>query len=439
MVKANAFKYYAKLIENQYLSESELQRRSWLKTKDIIQFAYNNSEYYREAFERHGLKPCDIKTPHDILKIPILSKEDIRKNFNSILIKNCRKEWTKANSTGGSTGTPTKVLHDVRVPIDAAGWRVLDWWGCKPWDDMALVYRNINTWQKNLLHSIITFPTGRISLDASLMTEDSMKDFAGRLKSLKSPILQGYVGAVYELAQFLSRTDTIIPPLKAVWVTSAPLVEGQRHFMEHVFHAPVYDQYGSGEILWLAAECKKRSGLHVFSDIRCIEFLRDDGSPTEPGEIGDIVVTDLENRVFPLIRYRIGDRGCWKRTPCSCGVNLPLMEKVSGRISDMIRLPGGTSISGEFLTTIFDRWPLAVKNFQILQHADGNIILKCVPGEGLDSISTIQTVCKLLQEKVGDSIVVHVEIVDFIHHDRGKTRFIISEYTTSGYRGGHAP
>jgi phenylacetate-CoA ligase len=166
----------------------------------------------------------------------------------------------------------------------------------------------------------------------------------------------------------------------------------------------------------------------MFADIRRLEFIRDDGSSADVGEIGDVLVTDLENRIFPLVRYRIGDRGTLRRGTCPCGVTLPLMEKVRGRVSDCLRLPAGRIMAGEYVTTIFDGSPLAVTNFQVFQHGDGHVTLKCVLGSTPNALSIVQTTARLLQKKVGTATPVQLEIVESIPHDRGKMRFVISEH-----------
>ena len=112
--------------------------------------------------------------------------------------------------------------------------------------------------------------------------------------------------------------------------------------------------------------------------------------PCSLGQRGDITVTDLENYVFPLIRYRIGDRGCALSYQCSCGVNLPLMDSVKGRTTDNLPLPDGSVLSGEYLTTIFDDFPDAVHAFSVHQKKDFSIVVSYVPNNNrIDKNNTI--------------------------------------------------
>jgi phenylacetate-CoA ligase len=198
--------------------------------------------------------------------------------------------------------------------------------------------------------------------------------------------------------------------------------------MQAAFHAPVYDQYGCGEIGQLAAQCAKSDHLHIFSDTACIEFIDNNGRAVEIGKQGQIALTDLENFVFPLIRYINGDEGSAVAGQCTCGVNLPLMAAVKGRSTDHLRLPDGGIVVGDFVTTIFDNDPHCVKAFQVFQKKDFNIDVRVVlnPLER-DANERVSRVVEKLREKTLGLVEVRAVHVTNIESDRGKTRYVISE------------
>ncbi len=427
LFRSPAVAYCSKLLSAEHLEPEALTLLNWQKRKDILAFAFEHTTFYREFYEAQGITLEDLKKPDTFSRLPIVTKKEIRSRFDDLIADTAHPAYYYRATTGGSTGTPISVLHDRRPPLETAAWRMMRWWNIEPSDDMAFIYRLRRKFPYSVLNDIMWWPTKRISLDASLMTDASMRDFLRRYESLKPAVLQGYTGAVYEFALFVRDNNLTITPPAAVWVTSAPLSEGQRSIMQTVFGAPVYDQYGTCEVMWLAAECKERNGLHINHDLRYIEFVDEEGKPVPDGEWGRILITDLENKVFPLIRYEIGDMGRRLTRTCPCGVTLPLMDKVRGRITDVVRLPNGTIISGEFLTTIFDDHPEAVAAFQIHQKVDLSITLKCVPGIDPNAKEIIGKAHRNLQIKVGDAVPVTLELVDQIPHDRGKTRFIISE------------
>jgi phenylacetate-CoA ligase len=233
---------------------------------------------------------------------------------------------------------------------------------------------------------------------------------------------------VDELAAFVLSESLEIPPPKVVWVTSSPVTELQRLRIQKAFRAPVCDQYGCCEVYWLAAQCPRLRGLHMFQDVRRIEFVDDSGKPVPKGETGDIVVTDFDNRYFPFIRYKIGDRGRGLEGPCDCGVTLPLMDHVRGRVTDTVKTPSGKRISGDYLTTIFDDTPDAVRQFQVYQLADYGIELRVVPNPACPDLRRIlREVEANLTQRLRDEVPVKVIQCEAIPHIKGKQRYVVSE------------
>jgi phenylacetate-CoA ligase len=160
------------------------------------------------------------------------------------------------------------------------------------------------------------------------MSEKDVFLFINKINHFQPPLIKGYVGAIGHLANTIIEKGIDVFSPKAVSVTAAPLSQVQRKRIENAFHAPVYDQYAFSEIYWVAAQCSERKGLHVFSDSRHVEFINESGKPVLSDELGRIVITDLENYAFPLIRYENGDLGRPLALKCACGINLPLMDAV---------------------------------------------------------------------------------------------------------------
>lgn len=417
----------AEMIDNDRLSFDTREARMRAKRRALVLHAFENSAFYKELYGSRGLTRSEAANPDSFTNLPIVSRADIVQNFAAFKSRGVPQRFLTPATTGGSTGTPLTVLHDKRFPADAIWWRVAQWWGVHPADNTGVVYRIRRGLPAALVNKAAWWPSRKIYLDASRMTEASMNRFLRDFNKLKPPLLIGYIGAILEFAAFLQGNPIKLHPPKAVWVTSGPFTEAQRQLMQAVFHAPVYDQYGTCEVLWLAAECRHRNGLHVMQDYRHIEFVDDAGRPVGDGEWGRVVVTDLENRGFPLIRYDIGDIG--RRLPgsCPCGVTLPRIDKIKGRTSDTVRTPDGGSVSGDYLTTIFDAHPDAVFAFQVYQGRDYAITLRCVPTLDPAARRHIEDARQVIQERVGGSVKVTIEIAESIPHDRGKTRFIISD------------
>ena len=427
LFRKNSIRFSQKLSAQQKMSESELEHLSWTKRKKILDYAFHFVPFYKEKYQSVGMHPKDIKTREDFEKIPILTKDDIKNNIDEMVSLEYNKNNLNIVSTGGSTGEPVSVYHDPNVKIDVFSWRMLEWWGVKPSDNTALIYRHIPKGINKFLNRIIWFPTKRCFLDASYMTNTSINKFLGDYARSDIKLILGYVGAINSLAIYIEKNNIKISPPKAIWTTSSPLPESQREFIQSVFRAPVYSQYGSCETFWLAAECGNQKGMHIFSDVRYLEFVNLKNRKVNNNEYGRILVTDLENYACPIIRYENGDRGKVADNKCDCGVNLPLMDTVKGRSSDSVIMPNGDVFSGEFLTTIFDDYVDQVKAFQIKQKKDFSIEILFVQNENIDDFTSLKIVREKFLKLCNYQVTCSLQRVNEIQHDRGKSKYVISE------------
>ena len=430
LVKPGTRKYFEQLKRDQHLSADEIEALSWKRTRSLIQYAFDHVPYYRRRYTEAGCAPQDIKTPDDFAKLPVLTRQDLMGNFDDLLSDEAKPGDVRLSTTGGSTGVPAKVYHPKKEIRAASGWRMLDWWNISPAADCASVYRDVRTsFKARLLNFLQWFPSKQILLDATSFTNHDMRVFLDDFIRVRPEILHGYVGAIDILAEYVLEHNIQLPPPKVIWVTSAPITPVQQKKIDTAFHAPVYDQYGCCEIYWLAAECPARNGLHMFYDIRRFEFLDENNHPVPDGVYGNIAVTDLQNRLFPLIRYLNGDCSRRLAKQCTCGCNLPLMDKVRGRVSETFTLPSQTRLNGEFLTTLFDNTPEAVKQFQVHQLADASIVIRVIPNDSYPALdSTLENVRAKLAAAIHDEVPVTLERVTEIPLRAGKPKFVISDY-----------
>jgi phenylacetate-CoA ligase len=129
LFRAKACSYYDALMENQNLPTTQLEQLNWEKRKRLLTYAFNNVPIYRRKYSEAGLHPSDVNSPDDFEKLPIICREDLQNHFREFLSKEARPDLLALATTGGSTGTLVKVMHDKRVPLDPLGWRTFSWWG----------------------------------------------------------------------------------------------------------------------------------------------------------------------------------------------------------------------------------------------------------------------------------------------------------------------
>lgn len=424
LMRSQAFAPFDRLIENEKKNIAALEAEREAARQALVRTALEVSPFYRRHYAAAGFTASDIGKLGWFENLPIVTKQDLRDHFDDFVNPTLRR-FMKVSTTGGSTGTPTKTGYDGRIPEEIYSWRLQSWFGVSPWDDHAYVWRDTRSSHfAKLKNALLWWPTKHLKMDATFITEEGMSDFIRRYNKLKPAMLQGYVGAITQLAQFVIDNGLQVHTPKFVWTTSAPLPGSQRKLIEKAFNVHVCDQYGSCEVRWIAQQCAECGGLHVNTEHVHIEFVDDHNMPVPKGEYGRALLTNLEDTVFPLIRYENGDRGRWLDGQCPCGRTLPIIDSVKGRESESFVLPSGKTINGEFLTTIFDSDPDLVSGFRVVQHKDLNMTIEYIPaGDDTEIKGLIQSFAKRFDNEVK----VDAKCVQFIPHDRGKLRFVIRE------------
>lgn len=424
--KSGCISFANGLAANQKLSYDELCEYNHERRKQLVLFAYNNIPFYYNKYRAVGFEPRDVENEKFFDSLPVIEKDEIRQHADQIINPKYSFRDLRETTTGGSTGMPLKTYHDPELPLDVLSWRTLSWWGVDISDSSGYLYRAVPTGLKRSLQRVFLWPTKRNWISALDMTADRMNTFYHSIKRDRASYLVGYVGAIDVFANYLEQSELKIDSLKAIWTTSAPLSKGKRKFLETIFRCPVYTQYGSCEFYWISAECSKQQGLHIANDARHVDVVDGDRA-VSVGEYGDLIVTDLINRKFPLIRYRIGDRGRLLKRRCSCSLPFPLMDYVNGRISDAITMPSGYKVPGEYWTTIFDDFTEQVRSFQVYQSSDFKITISYEPNKNIDCTDVVAKIKSRLIKKLGGDLHINFMQTAVNVNDNGKTRFVISE------------
>jgi len=417
------------LEETQWWEPSKLKQLQESRLQALIRHAYDNVPYYHKMFDSLGLKPGDIQTKDDLRKLPILTKQIIRSNLEQLTPKNYITRDLIPYSTGGSTGEPLNFFIDRRRQAwsTAAAHRGWAWAGCQLGDKVAYLWgsRHELAGLSSLKTRIGNLLERRITLDASNMTEATMDSHVGILCKFKPKAINGYVSALYLMARYLGKKKICDIRPRAVFTTAEMLFDYQREAIEKAFGCDVFDYYSGRDTTLQANECLAHCGYHLSIENAIVEFLKE-GRDAEPGETGQIVLTDLSNFATPFIRYEIGDLGVPSSERCACGRGLPLMKKIVGRVTDIIITKGGKYIPGEFLTLLF-LGSRGIKQFQLVQKRKDYIILKIVKGENF-SPEELNNYIVYLKRQCGEETEIEVEFVGIIPLiASGKRRFVISE------------
>ncbi len=376
----NTFKYRAEFERTQWFSPDALAALQWERLSALLRHAWDTVEAYRAMFDALNATPDDIRTPDDFAHLPILDKPALRAEPERYLSTDFRREDLILSNTGGSTtGSPMRFYYNrdsyewrTAAAMRGDGWA--GWKLCAPefyiWG-MPLLPQSGFIRHKKLVHHKSLRRCVNNSFD---LTPDKMRELAGRYERLKPRVVIGYTNAVYEFARFALEEGISLRAPEGVVCTAERLYEHQRSVIEAAFNTRVFNRYGCREAMMIGAECEEHAGLHATTDNLYIEVVRN-GVPCGPGELGEVLITDLHNYGMPLIRYRVGDITSWSGEACPCGRGLPLLNPVEGRTLDMISTPSGRVVSGVFFPYLLKEFAW-VKGYQAVQRERGEITIQ---------------------------------------------------------------
>ena len=430
LYKGTKVQQYLKwLNKTQWWSPQQLENLQNKKLRALIKHAYENVPYYHRMFRKLGLKPEDIKTKEDLSKLPILTKEDIKRNYpNDIKAKNYSNKAILPWSSSGSTGEPVQFFRDkLDLSLSwAAAFRGWSWAGYQIGDKYATLWGSLITLSehKKLVKRVLNLLRRNLLLSAFDMTEENLEEYVNLLIKFNPKFIRGYSQAIFLLARYLEAASiSDIRPV-AVLTTAETLFNDQRKLIEKQFGCEVYDAYGGGEAPAAAYECEEHIGYHVSAENMIVEFVRD-GENVAPGEIGKIVVTNLNSYASPFIRYEMGDIGKPSDEKCPCGRGLPLISSIEGRINDFVVTPEGKVIHSYFFPGLFKDF-YNIKQFQVIQRTVDKLLIKIVAKNELTK-SEEETILQKIRGVVGRNMEIEVVQVDSIPPTRsGKRRFVIS-------------
>ena len=401
------------------------------RMRSLLLRAASKVPYYTELLAGSGVVKDGVVRRENFENIPFLTKDIIRNEGTNLYASDYRTRRPYENTSGGSTGEPVKFLQDREYESRRFASRFFynTWAGKRPGDRELMLWgseRDILKGSRTALSRLKHWVFGSEFLNSYRMGEEEMTRYADHWNAARPVMVWAYVESIYEFARFLRDSGGRVTAPKSIVSSAGTLTEPVREFVEDVMSCPVLNQYGSREVGPVAAECLEQDGLHILENSVYIEILNADGSPTAPGQQGEVVVTSLTNYSMPLIRYKIGDIAVPAGHACSCGRSFKTIQTVTGRTTDRFRTKTGVLVDGRLFNEIFIKKPW-VKTYQVRQTDYDRITAYVVrlaepPPEDVEEIQAD------VRTAMGDDCELRVEFVDDIAPSAsGKFRYTICD------------
>jgi phenylacetate-CoA ligase len=419
MITRRAEVHYADLKRTQWLAPREIRELQQRRLRKLIQHAYLHVPYYRERMRAQGLRPEAIATLEDLRRLPLLGKEDVREHlYFDLLADNKNNREILKITTSGSTGEPF-VCYADRSQLEmrwAATLRSMEWTGYRFGDRQARLWHQTigMSWHQVLRERLDAWLSRRIFIPAFELSEADVERALVRLRRHRPTLIDGYAECFAYLAEHARRHGIREIRPKGIISSAQVLPDDDRRAVEEAFSTRVFDKYGSREFSGIAYECDARAGHHVVAESYIVEILKN-GKPAPPGELGEVVVTDLNNHCMPFIRYRIGDLAVAidPDEPCPCGRGLPRIGRIEGRVQSMIVGAGGFVVPGSLFLHLLKDYNHAIRQFQVLQEQAGVVTLKVVKAPRFD-VSVLDEALRILKRYLGHETRIEVEFVEEI-------------------------
>lgn len=426
LIGSDLAKHYREFIDLEKQSYEWLRGLQNQRLGKLLSYAASEIPFYR--------KHVTQRAEYVLSDFPVLTKRDIRDNFEDLMSPQIRQEHLSAKQnwsyswilvqTGGSIGTPTTVIHDKSFRDMNRAARLYTQYLCgfafgtpyfKLWGSM----REINHAQESLQHRIASTLAGEIVLNAFRMEDSQIDSYVQAVNHSSIDHLMAYSDAAYRMAERTRTAKLKIRSLKSVMACAGTLTDGMRQSITNAFgQARVHNMYGSRDCGAMACECL-RGGFHILENKVILETVDQAGAPARPGEAGRILVTLLGNYGFPMIRYEIGDVGSISRTRCDCGIPTAVLDRVEGRTVEFLLSANGGYISPAYIFHLIGvvHNSGVIRRFQIVQDAMDHAVLALEKESGTAEAAVDDSIANIRRDLItvfGAGMNLEIKVVDRI-------------------------
>ncbi|HEX9897790.1 MAG TPA: phenylacetate--CoA ligase [Candidatus Methylomirabilis sp.] len=300
--------------------------------------------FYREAFDKHGVKPADLRTLEDIRKLPFTRKADFRDTYPTGLFAVPMHQVVRIHASSGTTGKPIIAGYtraDIQMWAETCA-RCLASAGAVPGDTFQ------NAYGYGLFTGGLGFHYGGelMGLTVIPVSGGNTERQILLLQDLKPKILTCTPSYALTLAEAI-RNMGIEPAglgLRSAVLGAEPWTEEMRRAIEEKLHLKAVNIYGLTEVIGPGVSCEcveAQNGAHIYEDHFYPEVIDPNtGEVLPPGTRGELVFTSLTKEALPVIRYRTGDIASLDPSPCACGRTSIRMSRIVGRTDDMLIIRG---------------------------------------------------------------------------------------------------
>lgn len=403
--------------------------------KDLHELAKWQEKHKWKIFNFHKLHNPLYKKKLTAIKVnkwedvPIMHKRDYQFPIEEMLSEGMKKSDVHIGNTSGSSGHPFYYAKDksCHARTYALINKRYNEHGISIGMKQARFYGIPLGGKQRYIEKIKDLLLNRVRFPVHDLSESTLHQFLAKFKRINFDFIYGYTSSIVEFSNFLNEQGvvlaTICPSMKACIVTSEMCTDEDRVLMESALGVKVINEYGASEMDIIAITDThnkwKLSNENIF-----VEIIDTHGNPQEIGQEGKLVVTSLFNTAMPFIRYEIGDFGKLNYDDSS------ILETLTGRTNDIIKLPSGKKAGG--LTFYYISRGLLesggiIREFIVKQISINTFLFEIVSDRQLNK-NEVQQIEKMLEDYLEKGLNLEIRYVDKIKRlPNGKIKHFFSE------------
>ena len=326
------------------MEREEMRSLQSERLQKTVRTCYEKVPFYRKKMDARGVKPEDIQTIDDIVKLPFTTKTDLRDEYPFGLQAVPKEDIVRIHASSGTTGKPVVgpyTRNDLAMWAEGVA-RVMSAGGVDKSDTVQVSYGyglftgGLGAHDGASLLGATQLPTSAGNTEKQIML---MQDFG-------STVLARTPSYALRLAEAIHQSNKVSiynMKLRVGFFGAEPWTEGMRKELQRKLHIKAYDIYGLTEMCGpgVGGECEYQKGTHLWEDMFYPEIINPDTlEPCAPGEFGELVFTSLCKEAMPILRYRTRDLTRLVYDRCECGRTAVRMDRILGRSDDMMIIRG---------------------------------------------------------------------------------------------------
>jgi len=419
-------KYFKYLKSIQYLPLEELINLQKEELFYLLKYSFDNIEAYKKY--KNTIKLDKDTIFEAIKKIAPLTKDDIinnTKNHINPLLKSPIKY--KTGGTSSNSAIIYKGASEELMNSEEYFNYMNDIYSGKARLILARSQQTYYYDSKTEPETIFEPFKKTYFYDVKYMDEEKLLSIYKKYLKVKPKILWGITRPMYDFARYTIDTNKYVPKCEICISIGQTLLPKYKETIEAVFKAPLINRYISTECGNVASQCKKQEGLHYVPTLYYIEILDSNLKQVSEGEIGELYITILNSRYFPLIRYKTNDFAIYSSKPCSCGITFPTIKHVVGRDIESLRAPNFAVVTPMPVDRILSEFSNIIDFQAIQENIHGFILNLVIKGNPL-TLKEKETIKKRLCDLFKYNMDIKIVIVKKVNaQPNGKMLHIISK------------